>query len=410
MPPTTTAPQRRRSSSSSSSMTTRTVITIIMFTTIVTVEAFTSSPPLSQTKKNAAAFLSLRRQQQRGNKELFFPSSSSSLWSSTVAAVSSSLLLLDDPSRTASTPAKKKRQIYEMIMAPNNNSDDIIDDEVTNDNNYNDKILERYDLFSSIPTSPNSFSSSSVYYYGDDEIMMLMNQNNNSNKALSSEASSLSLLQRYPFVCGTIITTIKVIIADLVAQFIVLNNNGSLLLTLDGSGSSIFGLWDMKRTIAFGLFGFFYQGMAQYMIVNKGLERLFPGNSIKNVVSKIFGMNFVSDPFLFYPVFYIFKESVAVLLGGGSSGGDVAAAASLSFAAAEGGTAVVGGSMKLVHEILGSALDAYTTNFVNDVRTSWMVWLPGHTVTYGFMPQHKRIPWMAFVGFFYMCVLSVTRG
>ena len=39
-----------------------------------------------------------------------------------------------------------------------------------------------------------------------------------------------------------------------------------------------------------------------------------------------------------------------------------------------------------------------------------MVWFPGHTITYAVMAPHRRIPWMAFLSFFYMCILSFTRG
>ena len=31
-------------------------------------------------------------------------------------------------------------------------------------------------------------------------------------------------------------------------------------------------------------------------------------------------------------------------------------------------------------------------------------------VPYAVMAPHRRIPWMAFLSFFYMCILSFTRG
>ena len=48
--------------------------------------------------------------------------------------------------------------------------------------------------------------------------------------------------------------------------------------------------------------------------------------------------------------------------------------------------------------------------YMLDWCNTWMVWFPGHAVTYGLMRPHQRIPWMAFLSFFYMCVLSITRG
>ena len=35
---------------------------------------------------------------------------------------------------------------------------------------------------------------------------------------------------------------------------------------------------------------------------------------------------------------------------------------------------------------------------------------PGHAVTYGVMPLHMRMPWIASLSFGYLSVLSFTRG
>lgn len=118
--------------------------------------------------------------------------------------------------------------------------------------------------------------------------------------------------------------------------------------------------------------------MAQYFIVNMLWEKRFPGTKPKAVIAKICGMNLLSDPLVFMPTFYIFKQVM-------SQGG-------LGLATVK------------------AALMAYKTNCLIDWRNSWMVWFPGHAVTYGVMKPHQRIPWMAFLSFFYMCVLSITRG
>lgn len=112
---------------------------------------------------------------------------------------------------------------------------------------------------------------------------------------------------------------------------------------------------------------------------NWGWERLFPGTTPRNVISKICGMNLLSDPLLFMPTFYIFREFM------------------------------VQGTLTW-SVVLTAALGSYQANAWVDWRNSWMVWFPGHAVTYGVMPTHKRIPWMAGLSFFYMCVLSLTRG
>jgi len=56
------------------------------------------------------------------------------------------------------------------------------------------------------------------------------------------------------------------------------------------------------------------------------------------------------------------------------------------------------------------ALAKYRDNFVEDMRNSWAVWIPGHVVTYGLMPPAFRLPWMSFLSFGYVGLLSLTRG
>merc|ERR1712228_665781 len=109
------------------------------------------------------------------------------------------------------------------------------------------------------------------------------------------------------------------------------------------------GKWNPKRSLVFAAFGFSYQGMAQYAIVNLGWEQLFPGNKPRAVLSKICAMNLLSDPLLFMPAFYIFKEVMT--------------------------------QNKLAWATVKAALLGYKANCLFDWRNSWMVWFPGHAVT-----------------------------
>lgn len=177
-------------------------------------------------------------------------------------------------------------------------------------------------------------------------------------------AKAQSFLQNHPFAAAISITTCNAVVADLMTQ-----------LVLNSSKAP----YQLSRTLLFAAFGFLYQGVVQYTLVNNVWEKLFPGTSTNNVVKKICAMNLISDPFLFLPVFYVFKQFLAD-----------------------------GGNMSL--GIIKAAISTYKANALVDLRNSWMVWFPGHAVTYGVMPQHKRIPWMAFLSLFYMIVLSLTRG
>jgi protein Mpv17 len=181
------------------------------------------------------------------------------------------------------------------------------------------------------------------------------------NTCRGGQEEKVSILKRHPFTAAVGITTFNAFAADLMTQLIFEKNP-----------------WNPQRSAVFAAFGFLYQGMAQYAIVNLGWEKLFPGTKPKAVISKICAMNLLSDPLLFMPTFYIFKE--------------------------------VMGQGGLTLPTVKAALWGYKANCFMDWRNSWMVWFPGHAVTYGVMPPHKRIPWMAFLSFFYMIVLSITRG
>lgn len=56
------------------------------------------------------------------------------------------------------------------------------------------------------------------------------------------------------------------------------------------------------------------------------------------------------------------------------------------------------------------ALTKYRSNCYEDIRNTWMVWVPGHLVTYGLLPPQFRLPWMSVLSFGYVGLLSATRG
>jgi hypothetical protein len=168
-------------------------------------------------------------------------------------------------------------------------------------------------------------------------------------------------ISRYPFTAAVTITTAKTVAADLTVQLAVEQRP-----------------WDEQRTALFAAFGCIYQGGFQYAVVNRVLEPLFPGKSARNILLKIVGMNFVSDPFFFLPTFYIFRAAVE--------------------------------QKKIDDRTVVTALVNYRTNCVQDWCNSWMVWFPGHAVTYGVMPPAWRLPWMSILSFGYVMLLSFTRG
>ena len=57
-----------------------------------------------------------------------------------------------------------------------------------------------------------------------------------------------------------------------------------------------------------------------------------------------------------------------------------------------------------------AALQQYKVNYWNDWLNSWMVWIPGYTISYAFVPPHLRMASIAGISFGYVALLSYTRG
>lgn len=90
----------------------------------------------------------------------------------------------------------------------------------------------------------------------------------------------LDLVRRDPFKAALIVTTAKTVAADLLVQLAMEQQD-----------------WEPRRTALFAAFGFAYQGVVQYFVVNIVLERIFPGQLARAVVAKCAAMNGVADPF-----------------------------------------------------------------------------------------------------------------
>ena len=133
---------------------------------------------------------------------------------------------------------------------------------------------------------------------------------------------------------------------------------------------------EFERNLAFILYGGIYQGMAQYYIYNI----LFPlwfgtGNDLMSVTIKVAFDMLVISPFLCLPIAYLTKSS-----------------------------------------IYGKTLKDGLDKYVNDLRyndlwkTYCSIWLPVQFVTFGIIPQHLRIAFIALVSFFWLIILSTISS
>ena len=132
----------------------------------------------------------------------------------------------------------------------------------------------------------------------------------------------------------------------------------------------------LERNLAFILYGGLYQGMAQCYIYNV----LFPlwfgtGSDILSVTIKVAFDMLVVSPFLCLPVAYLTKATIN-------------------------------------GQTLKDGLDKYIYDFQhkNLLATYCKIWLPAQFCTFGLVPEHLRIAFIAFVSFFWLIILSTVSS
>eukprot|EP00927_Polykrikos_kofoidii_P014595 TRINITY_DN1641_c0_g1_i2.p1 TRINITY_DN1641_c0_g1~~TRINITY_DN1641_c0_g1_i2.p1 ORF type:complete len:261 (-),score=35.10 TRINITY_DN1641_c0_g1_i2:49-831(-) len=184
--------------------------------------------------------------------------------------------------------------------------------------------------------------------------------------------------KRKPYATNIIIATVKTSAADLVIQ------------TAEGKDSI-----DWKRNAVFTTFGFIYLGALQWFIYVTAFSRLCP-NAIKfanmpwaeklkfragqiDLLKQTALDNFVHYTFIYFPVFYMFKESIQ------------------------------GESNKSFVDTVGSALNKYKSNFMQDNMAMWALWVPFDLIIYA-VPIWMRLPLNHGVSFVWTCILSWMRG
>jgi len=150
-----------------------------------------------------------------------------------------------------------------------------------------------------------------------------------------------------------------------------------------------------KRTSTFAAFGFGYMGIAQYGLYVKLMAgRWFPqaasfaakplrakladGKGLRDLFSQVLIDQVLHVPFVFFPCYYATKVGI---MGDGE-----------------------------LSAVIPTAWKKWKTNFVEDVKASWTIWIPCNIINFGFMPMHCRIPFMAFCSMGFCVVLSSMRG
>lgn len=135
---------------------------------------------------------------------------------------------------------------------------------------------------------------------------------------------------------------------------------------------------ELERNVAFILYGGIYQGMAQYYIYNV----LFPlwfgtGQDFLSVTTKVAFDLIVISPFLCLPIAYLTKAVIY-------------------------GTSLSDGLNKYINDLKYEGL----------LQSYYSIWLPVQFCTFGLVPEHLRIAFIAMVSFFWLIILSTisSRG
>eukprot|EP00750_Incisomonas_marina_P012018 INCI16490.1.p2 GENE.INCI16490.1~~INCI16490.1.p2 ORF type:complete len:329 (-),score=56.44 INCI16490.1:114-1100(-) len=201
-----------------------------------------------------------------------------------------------------------------------------------------------------------------------------------SNAASAAKGGILQFPKEHPFATNIIIATIKTSLCDILVQKYVENKE----------------VVDWRRVSVFTAFGCLYLGFFQWAIYVTLFGRLFPGmakfanmpfkdklkdtRGMLNVVGQTAFDNFLHYTFIYFPVFYVFKESIQ-------------------------GT----GYEKTIASVTGKSLGKYRENFLEDNTKIWGLWIPGDLVIYA-VPMWLRLPLNHALSFIWTCYLSFLRG
>ena len=133
---------------------------------------------------------------------------------------------------------------------------------------------------------------------------------------------------------------------------------------------------NVRRNLAFILYGGFYQGCVQTFIYTVVFPTLFPDPSAQTILSQVAIDLLFLGPLICMPTVYTMK---ALLAG------------------EEGMTA---GIEKYVDHVQNKGI----------LTKYWSIWGPVQTLNFGLVPQHLQVVFVACVSFFWICLLSTVSA
>jgi len=196
--------------------------------------------------------------------------------------------------------------------------------------------------------------------------------------AVSDAGPIMNFARTQPYKFNIVVATLKTAACDLLVQkFIERKEEIS---------------W--KRNAVFAAFGCVYLGGLQWFMYVDVFKRLWPGmatfanQSLREKLANPAGLralcgqvafdNFVHYPFIYFPFFYVFKETIQ-------------------------------GDSVNVETVVPVGLSKYAKNAREDNLSMWALWVPGDLIVYA-VPLWMRLPLNHGFSFVWTCYLSFLRG
>mmetsp|Transcript_18223 Transcript_18223/g.27667 ORF Transcript_18223/g.27667 Transcript_18223/m.27667 type:complete len:310 (+) Transcript_18223:244-1173(+) len=186
-----------------------------------------------------------------------------------------------------------------------------------------------------------------------------------------------NFFKSYPYVVAFTICATKASAADWISQFAEAKkgNNGNSGNNKSTTSKRKSGL-SLRRNLAFLCYGGVYQGIGQNYIYNNLFSALFgKSTSMATVFTKVLVDMLVVIPTICLPVAYLIKAAI------------------FKYSPAE-------AARRYIVDIKENGL----------LVISWIVWAPAQALSFAFIPEHYRIPFMACVSFFWLIMVSSISG
>eukprot|EP00041_Stephanoeca_diplocostata_P010514 m.166972 g.166972 ORF g.166972 m.166972 type:complete len:343 (+) comp18179_c0_seq1:295-1323(+) len=193
----------------------------------------------------------------------------------------------------------------------------------------------------------------------------------------------LAFATKRPFLVGISIATVKTALADLIVQMVVERKSWDQV--------------DWRRNNAFLAFGFFYMGIVVSLVYIKAFRVAFKGvdafcnkpfreklrdkQGMLMLTKQVFADILIVQPFLYWPIYYTFKE--------------------VTFAPADDPRSLGAVVMDALHKTVSSCV-------VDNLGMS-AFWIPANYYIYA-VPMYLRLPINHAVSLVWCCILSFWRG